>query len=181
MIIGLVGSLAAGKGTVTRYLIDTYGAKSVRFSDPLRDIIHRLYHTETREYMSHLATFLRSEFGDDILVRVLLHDVDATPGKLFVLDGLRYKDEYAVLSRRDDFQLWAVDTALETRYQRIIKRGENAAETELTLEQFTAQHKLPTELFTPELMKKADSTIDNNGDLKALYAQVDSLARKLNL
>lgn len=181
MIIGLTGLLAAGKGTIVKYLVEKYNARQVRFSDPLRDIIHRLHQEETRENMSHLATFLRGEFGGDILVTTLLKDIEKMDGELFVLDGMRHLDEYNVLSRRDDFHMWSVDAQIKTRFERIIQRGENRGETDLTFEQFQEQHKLKTEEHIPELINKAYEHVDNNGTIEELYAQVDGLMKNVAL
>lgn len=179
MIIGLTGPLAAGKGTTATYLVEKYGAQTVKFSDPLRDILKRIYHDPTRESMSELAVYLRSKFGQDILIQTLLKDIEAKGDGIFVLDGLRYREEYDVLSQRDDFHLWALEAELETRYQRIIQRDENASDKSLTLEQFKAQHNLPTEQFTPELVQKAETTFNNNGTAEELYVQVDAAIKKL--
>lgn len=178
MIIGLTGSLAAGKGTTAKYLVEKYKAQTVKFSDPLRDILKRIYQDPTRESMSELAVYIRSKFGQDILIQTLLHDIEQKGEGIFVLDGLRYPQEFEVLSRRQDFHLWALDTTMETRYQRIIKRDENASDKDLTFEQFKAQHELQTEQYTPELMKKAEVTIDNNGTVEQLYTRVDELIKQ---
>ncbi|MFH1236231.1 MAG: AAA family ATPase [Parcubacteria group bacterium] len=179
MIIGLTGPLAAGKGTIVKYLVENYQARQVRFSDPLRDIIHRLYKDQTRENMSHLATFLRSEFGGNILIDTVLEDIKKMDGSLFVLDGMRHIDEYRILSERHDFRMWAVDADMKTRYERIIKRGENASDTTLTYDRFQKQHELITEVHISELMAKAHEHIDNNGSFEDLYAQVEVLMKKL--
>ena len=179
MIIGLVGLPAAGKGTIGKYLLDKHHAVALRFSDPLRDIIHRVYQDPTREGMSNLAEFLRREYGNDILIQTLLLDTEKSSASLFVLDGMRYWDEYDLLRKRKDFVCWAVDTTLEHRYERIVKRDENASDKGLTLEQFKVQHRLPTEVMIPDMMKKSDATLDNNSDLASLYARVDQLVQAL--
>lgn len=175
MIIGLVGPLATGKGTITEYLVKAHGAEAVKFSQPLRDMIHRCYVKETREAMSQLAQLMRGEYGNDILVKTLVKDLENMDVAIAVFDGIRYFDEYNALRERKDFQLWAVDTDLEIRHQRIVKRGENAGEADLTLEQFTKQHELPTEVVIPEIMQQADATINNNGTIEELHAQIDTL------
>ena len=179
MIIGLVGPLATGKGTITEYLVKTHGAKAVKFSQPLRDIIHRVYKKETREDMSALAQFLRSQYGNDILVRTLIQDIEKMDVAIAVFDGIRYFDEYNALKERSDFVLWAVDADIAIRHNRINLRGENADDSTVTLEEFKKQHKLPTEVNIPEIMEKADAHIHNNGTLEELYAHIDALVEKL--
>lgn len=178
MIIGLTGPLATGKGTITEYLVKQHGAKAVKFSQPLRDMINRCYVKETREAMSKLAELMRGEYGNDILVRTLIQDLEKMDVPIAVFDGIRYFDEFNALKERDDFVMWAVDTDLRVRHQRIVQRGENAGEADLTLEQFTKQHDLPTEQAIPDLMKEADATINNNGTMDELYAQIDELLKQ---
>ncbi|MFA6909022.1 MAG: AAA family ATPase [Patescibacteria group bacterium] len=179
MIIGLTGLPAAGKGTVAKYLVDRYKAKQIRFSDPLRDIAARLYVKPTREHLSHLGVFVRSEFGVDVLEQTLLKDIEKTSHPLYVLDGVRFLDEIEALSKRPDFSLWALDTTFEKRYERIIKRGENSGEKLLSKEQFEAHQNLETERSIPDVMKKAAVLIDNNGTIDELYKKVDEYITNL--
>ena len=178
MIIGLVGPLASGKGTITAHLTKQHDARAVKFSQPLRDIIHRVYKEETREGMSKLAQYLRSEYGKDILVRTLIQDIQKMDVRIAVFDGIRYFDEYDALKERPDFILWSVDADIKKRHERIHARGENADDTTVTLEEFKKQHELPTETTIPEIMKKADAHIKNDGTLEDLYTQIDQLIKK---
>ncbi|MCH7492235.1 AAA family ATPase [Patescibacteria group bacterium] len=177
MIIGLTGPLASGKGTITDYLVKHHGAQAVKFSQPLRDMINRLYVKETRESMSKLAELMRAEYGNDILVRTLIKDLEKMNVSIAVFDGIRYDDEFNALKERDDFIMWAVDTDLELRFERIKKRGENAGDKELTMNQFKEQHTLPTEQMIPNLMEKADATINNNGTVGELHVRVTELLK----
>lgn len=179
MIIGLVGPLATGKGTITSYLVEKHGAKSVKFSQPLRDMIHRCYVHETREAMAKLAQLMRGEYGNDILVRTLIKDLEKMDVPIAVFDGIRYFDEFHALKERKDFVLWAVNADIEKRHTRIHMRGENADDKTVTLEQFKKQHTLQTELMIPDIMKKADVHIDNNGSLEELYQHIDTLVAQI--
>lgn len=173
MIIGLVGFVASGKGTIVKYLVDRYHGVSLKFSDILRDILDRLYEDQSRENMSHLGTWIRQEFGNDTLIRTILKDLEKKTGDLFILDGIRSHAEADVLLNRQDARLWAIDCDMRMRYERIIKRGENPGEQELTFDRFVAQHDLPSEKEIAGIMDRAHVHIHNGGDLAALYAQID--------
>lgn len=175
MIIGLTGPLASGKGTITKYLAEKYYAKAVKFSQPLRDMIHRCYVKETRNAMSELAQLMRKEYGNDILVRTLIQDLEKMDVPVAVFDGIRYEDEYKALRERKDFVLWAIDADDKKRYERLVSRGENDGDAALTFEAFKKQHELATEQMIPELMKKADVMIDNNESLEELYKRIDEI------
>ena len=75
IIIGLVSKIAAGKGTVTKYLQDKYGASAYRFSTMLRDALNRLYVEINRKNMQKLSTILRQNFGEDLMAKVIAEDV----------------------------------------------------------------------------------------------------------
>ena len=179
MIIGLTGLPGSGKGTATEYLAKKYGATTKKFSDPIRDIIKRLYQSITREHMQNIAKFIRSEFGNNIFAETLLQDVSQANQKLIVLDGFRYEDEYQLFRKKEGFVFVAVEASLENRFVRIKLRPENAGDQNLTLEHFKLQHEFETEQAIPSLIMRADFRFDNNGDKEQLFKQVDGLMRKL--
>ena len=65
-----------------------------------------------------------------------------------------------------------------TRYERLIKRGENADDNSKTYEQFLEDHKRSTEMSIPEVVARATEHVDNNGSLEELYSQLDALVKK---
>ena len=79
IILGLVGEIAAGKSTATEYLKQKYGAVSFRFSDPLRDILARLHIENSRPNLQALSTFLRRQYGEDLLSKVMALDAGQSP------------------------------------------------------------------------------------------------------
>ena len=179
MIIGLTGLLGAGKGTVTEYLSTKYGASTKKFSDPIRDILKRLYQPVTREHMQQLAKFMRSEFGVNIFAETLLQDVSSGEQKLVVLDGFRYEDEYQLFRKKEDFIFVAVEASLEKRFERVKLRPENVGDQNLTLEHFKFQHEFETEQAIPSLIMRADFRLDNNGTKEELFKQIDEIMRKI--
>ncbi|MFA6587501.1 MAG: AAA family ATPase [Patescibacteria group bacterium] len=180
MIIGLTGLLGAGKGTATEYIAKKYGAVTKKFSDPIRDIIKRLYQPITREHMQSLGKYLRSEFNNNnIFAETLLNDVSQSDQKLIVLEGFRHKDEYQLFRKRDDFIFVAVEASLEKRFERVKLRPENVGDQNLTLEHFKLQHEFETEQAIPSLITLADFRLDNNGTPEELIKQIDELMKKL--
>ncbi|MEK7625108.1 MAG: AAA family ATPase, partial [Patescibacteria group bacterium] len=65
IILGFVGDLASGKGTICKYLKEKYGTESYRFSTMLRDILKRVYLENSRENLQRLSTVMRENFGQD--------------------------------------------------------------------------------------------------------------------
>lgn len=177
IIIGLVGHIASGKGTIVSCLKETYGGKQYRFSKILDDILIRLYKENSRDNEINLAIKLRELYGDDVLARVLADDIKKEKPDVAVVDGIRYPLEVEALQTLPGFKLVAVITDEEARYQRTLLRGEKADELGTTREEFKKLHERPTEIYIDELIEKADSTITNNGTLEDLKKQVAQILK----
>lgn len=178
IILGLAGEMASGKGTAARYIMEKYPCTEHRFSTALRDVLNRLYLEQTREHLSHLSTTLRKTFGEDLLAKVIFHDVQKDEKDLVVIDGVRRIDDIVHLRTLPHFKFVYIETDMRMRYERIIQRAENADDAGKTFEQFQQEHQLETELQIPKLKEIADFVLDNNGTTAELYRQVDAVIEK---
>src|SRR5258705_11222957 len=89
IILGFVGDLAGGKGTICQYLKERYKVNSYRFSNMLRDILDRIYVEQNRENLQDLSTFLRQRYGQDIMSKVIAKDVQNDPNPIVAVEGIR--------------------------------------------------------------------------------------------
>jgi dephospho-CoA kinase len=178
IIIGLVGEFAAGKGAVAKYLAKKYQAKVYKFSDPLNDILNRVDEKIIRDNQCAIANFLRKNFGEDILSKVLMKNAAGDRNGIIVVDGFRKMGELNFFRKKENFILINVKTDLKVRYERIIKRGEKVDEKTKSLESFLKDHKLPADTDIVKVGKKADYTVDNSGTKKELYLQIDKIIKK---
>lgn len=178
MIIGLSGPKLAGKGTVADFLVKEFGAQASSMSGILTDIAHRLYLPNSRENLIGIATGLRSQFGEDILAKVLGEDLKQTPDTLAIIDGIRMPSEVAAFSQLPGFKLLFIDAPVEVRYQRALQRGEKVGESEMSFEQFLAEEKAVTETGIESLRQAATAQLQNTGSLDELYDQVRGLVRQ---
>ena len=144
IVIGFLGEQGAGKGTIVEYIKDAYKATHFRFSQPLEDILDRLYIAKSRPNFARLVQMISRGFGDDFLAKTLLRDTEKEKNRLIVIEGIRRWPEVEILKRIPTFKMIFITAKEKTRYERIIKRGEKAGETELTFEQFKEQGKLHT-------------------------------------
>ncbi|MEI6420386.1 MAG: AAA family ATPase [bacterium] len=179
IIIGLVGPIASGKGTVKKYLVEKYGAQDCRFSTILRDVLNRLSLETSRDNLIKVSTILREQFGQDLLAKVIANDAKHFTGDLVVIDGVRRMEDVKYLREVPGFVLVAIDAHPERRHSRLINRNENAGDDKKTYEEFVADHSRETEATIPGVMKTADLTIDNSGTMEELYAQVDKIVADL--
>lgn len=179
IVIGLVGRLACGKGTVAEYLKEKYEANVYRYSTILRDVLSRLYLEINRVNMQDLSTALREKFGEDLLAKVITEDVKKDPNKLIVVDGVRRMNDIKYLINEKGFFLTKVTAKPETRYKRITSRGENVDDTQKTYAEFLADETKEADAGIPTVMAKARREINNDGNLDDLYKQTDNLIKSL--
>lgn len=175
LIIGLAGEIASGKSYSTKYLVEKHGAESCRFSTSLRDILKRLYISESRETLSTLSRVLREGFGEEALAEVIFNDAKNATAQLVVIDGVRREQDIKHLRLLPNFKFVYVEATPENRYARLSKRGENADDNTKTWEQFLADHQLETERAIQSLKPLATVVIENNGSVAELNLQLDRL------
>jgi dephospho-CoA kinase len=179
IILGLAGEIASGKGTATHYIKEKYNGSTHRFSTMLRDVLDRLYIEQTRESTSTLSTILRQNFGEDIMAKVIFHDVKNDSNMIVAIDGVRRKADIKYLKELPEFKLIYIEATMENRYERIHVRGENADDNQKTFEEFKHDHERETELQIKDLGSIADFVIDNNGTIEELFEQVDKIIGEL--
>lgn len=176
-IIGIAGEMASGKDTVTKYLVQRYGAEQYRFSDPLREILKIMHLEVTRDNLTAVSTHLREAFGQSLLAHIIERNAEASESEIVVIDGVRRLSDIDLVKDKSNFTLWYTEADQRIRYERLSKRRENQDDGTLTLEQFLEDHSNETERFIPELKAHAAHIIENNGSLEELQAQVDELMK----
>lgn len=179
LIIGLVGKIASGKGTIASYLTQKYQAEVFGFSTPLRDVLKRLYQEASRPNMANLSSSLRELFGQDLLSRTITQDLQQAKSDIAVLDGIRRLPDIEGAKKLPNFKLVQVVTEEKHRYERLIKRHQNPDDATKTFEDFLADEQKEADRGIPEIMTLAEYTINNDGDLESLHQRVDELLEKL--
>lgn len=179
--IGLVGEPGAGKDTVKDYLAEQYGAETLGFSLVLRDILDRLALVPSRANFAGLAEALRTAFGEAILTKVLVSDVEKLTESIIVIDGIRKRGELEELRTLPDFHMVFVETDLRVRYERIRHRGTKADDLTKTFEEFVQDHEHAADRDVRNLKEYADTVIENNGTVAELFTHIDTLLRSLSV
>lgn len=178
IILGFTGELACGKGTATKYITEKYSGSSHRFSTMLRDLLDRLYLPQSRENMQNISTDIRRTFGEDIMAKVMFEDAKNDTHNTVVIDGVRRPADIKYLRQLPEFKLIYIETSIEKRYERIVKRGENPDDNIKTLEQFKKDQEGEADSLILSLKDKADFIIDNNKTLDDLYKQIDAIIKE---
>lgn len=178
-IITLVGPIASGKDTTKKFLERKYGAKSVKFSQILRDVLDRLNISINRDNLINLSTILRQNFGQDLLAKVIAEDVKNFESEIVILDGARRHSDIIYVKKLAGFNLISINADSKIRYDRMKIRNENIGDADKTYEDFLKDHEKETEITIPSLMQDAKFVINNNGSIENLYRQVDVIVKKL--
>ncbi len=170
--------MASGKGTAAKYIESKYNGNSHRFSTPLRDVLDRLRLQQNRENLQKLSTSVRQAFGEDILARIIFHDAENDPKEIAAIDGVRRLGDIKYLRKLPHFKLIYINTAMEKRYERIIRRAENADDRNKTFLEFQKEQNQESESQIRGLEPISDFIADNNGTLEEFFNQLDVIVEK---
>jgi len=175
IIIGIAGEIASGKDTAGKYIAEKYQAQTLRFSQPLRDILDRMSLDQNRENMARLSLHLRKAFGEDIFSRIILAEARKSDRDLVVVDGIRRAPDTLHLETEPQFHFVYVEATPETRYSRLIERRQNTDDIGKTQVQFEKDALLETESQIRDLKERADFVVNNDGTLEELQKQIDDI------
>lgn len=174
LVVGISGRIGSGKSVVSGYLQKRYGGSCHMFSQILMDILERLHLPQERLSLQKLGVALRSELGEDVLVKALKADLEEDTSEILIIDGIRYPNEVYMLRNFEKNILISVTAPGEVRYERVRLRGERG-EQNVSFEEFKEADRRMTERFLDEIAEKADYVVENTGSLEDLYERVDEI------
>jgi len=175
MIIGMTGSIASGKETLTKFLIKK-GFKYYVVSELLKEELKKRNLEITRENMQNLGDELRKKEGAAVLMKMLLEKIN--PNENSIIDSLRNPKEAEFLRENlKKFILIAVDANREIRFKRILSR--NRSSDPKTWEEFLKVDKRdhhdtknPLGQQVEECIKISDFVLLNNGTLEEFEEKI---------
>jgi len=179
LILGFTGPIASGKEVAKKYIEAKYEASSFKFSTILRNILNSIAVDQNRDNMMALSTFLRTQYGEDILAKAIAKSVSESSDKIIVVDGIRRMADIEYLKKVPGFTLIAIDAKPEIRYTRSVTRNENPGDAEKSYAEFLADHLKETEATISEVMSHSNYQLDNSADLDSLYLEIDKTIQKI--
>ena len=183
MIIGITGTLGAGKGTVVEYLAKEKGFKHYAISDTfLAGEAVRRGLTPDRPTRRDIANEYRAKGPTKLIeagYEAVLPSIEA--GENVVIDPQHTVAEVEFIKSKGGV-VFAVDADLKTRYERIQKRA--SAKDAISFEKFKEEQEREMASDDPNknnlgaAIQKADVHLTNNGTQEELFAQVEAALAK---
>jgi dephospho-CoA kinase len=183
-IIGLTGTLGAGKGTIVDYLIENHHFKHYSVRQFLTDEIIKRKLAVNRDSMVLVANELRAKHNPAYIIEELYRQALSGGGNC-IIESIRTPGEVESLRSKEHFTLFAVDADPGIRYQRILAR--NSETDRVSFEEFLANEKREFNSTDPNkqnlsfCIASADYVFINEGSIDALRKQVELKLIELQL
>ena len=182
IIIGITGTLGAGKGTIVEYLMKEKNFAHFSVREYLtKEIITRGLEVN-RDSMVSVANELRAKHSPAYIVEQL-YEQALISGENCIIESIRTPGEAEMLKQKGSFFLFAVDALPEIRYQRIKLR---ASETDfISYEIFLENEKRemnsddPNKQNLKKCIEISDYFFENNGNIFDLYKKISIVLRKI--
>lgn len=183
MIIGVTGTLGAGKGTIVE-ILKQKGFVHLSVRDFLIEEIQRRNLEINRDNMLLVANDLREKNSSSYIAEKL-YEKAKNETKNCVIESLRSIGEIESLKNRGTFYLIGVDADIKKRYERIKQR--QSVSDNVTFEKFIEDERKETTSEDPnksnllKCIKLADFKIINNGKLEDLKNEVDRIYKEIKI
>lgn len=182
VIIGITGTLGAGKGTLVDYLVGQQGFVHYSVRNYLINEITKKGLVVNRDSMTNVANILRAQHSPAFIIEELYREA-AKSEKNAVIESIRTPGEIEFLKQQGNFILVAVDAPAQIRYNRISIR---ASETDhVSFDTFIGNEKRefstndPNKQNLGKCIAMADIVLSNAGTVEDLYRDfIEAVSKK---
>jgi len=177
-IIGITGTIGAGKGTLVEYLVREKNFVHYSVRGFLIEELKKRKININRDTMVSLANELREKNSPSYIIDCLFEQA-RNRGQNAVIESIRTSGEAESLRKKGDFCLLAVDADPKIRYERIRRR--NSETDQVSYEEFTANEQRemtatdPNKQNLSRCIAMADYTLCNDGTIDELYVQLNKV------
>jgi dephospho-CoA kinase len=175
-IIGITGTLGAGKGTIVDYLVKHDGFCHFSVRKYLTKLVTEKGLEVNRDTLVQVANELRAANTPSFIAEELYREAAANGGDC-VIESIRTVGEVQALKKKGSFWLFAIDADPQVRYGRITER---ASETDkVTFDTFIENEKRemsntdPNKQNIAACIELADYTFQNDGTFEDLFKQIE--------
>ena len=182
IIIGITGTLGAGKGTIVEFLVKERGFAhfSVR-GFITREIIARGL-LVNRDNMVLVANDLRAQHSPSYIIDKLYNQA-LISGNNCVIESIRTAGEIESLRKKKNFYLFAVDADANLRYQRIKERQSETDQIDFETFKENESREMtssdPNHQNLRKCIEMADFIFDNNGSIRELEEAVAKVLEEI--
>jgi len=182
IIIGITGTLGAGKGTIVDYLLQHKGFRHFSVRNYLINVINSKGMPVNRDSMVVVANELRAKHSPAYIVEELYAEA-LKSGANGIIESIRTPGEVVSLKEKSRFYLLAVDADPQIRYTRIVLRDSEtdriSFDTFLENEKREMDSTDPTKQNIRECIRMADFHLQNNDDIDALYLDLEGILSQI--
>jgi len=187
MIIGLTGSISAGKQEVTNHLLEK-GFDYLSLSKEVRRIARLsnidINDEEGRRRLQDLGNRLRQERGIGYLAELVVERIRDQEYGRTIVDGVRNPGEVQVLRKLEDFYLISIDAPRKSRFEWL--KGRDRPSDPKTWEEFVKVDDRDKGIGESDLgqavgkcMELANYAIWNDGSKEELKKKVEIIYKEI--
>ncbi len=175
MIIGLTGSFGAGKGEVSKFLIEQKGFQHLSIRRVITEEVEKRNLPVNRDNMAKVGNDMRAKGGPAFLYEQIIAKADELGGDV-VAESIRTVAE-AQYTKEQGGIVIGVDADPELRYQRAVQRGSDT--DHVSFAEWKAQEEAESNPDDPNkqdifgALKQSDVVLQNDGTLEELHQQIE--------
>jgi len=181
MIIGITGTLGAGKGTISD-ILKKFGFSHLSVREFLIEEIEKRGLEVNRDSMVLVANQLRAMHSPSYIAEKLFERAEEQGGNC-IIESLRTVGEIQSLRQKGNFYLIAVDADVRKRYERVVLRKQES--DKISFEKFVQDEEREMESLDPAkqnlsaCIQLADVRVKNDSTIFDLEKDIEELLTKI--